>query len=570
MRNLVLFFVLFIILGIVFAMPADILTVSGKSSSSTSKQGGWIPDDPPEPVVTPVYNPPARTGVTEPDASTTWRHDETGVEVKWRGLGDGLFKIELHRNGSFVVQLSSWIEGVSSFTKQAAVSSNWGSGSGFQVRLIDDLGNEYWSEEFQIRSDVDISFPNSTSCWSTGTTSTGVVWEGCQGNTIKCDIYKNGSYLDDFSAWISNSGSYERNAPVPASWGTGSGYSVHVMDDQGNEGFSEEFEIGSIPVVLNGNTVEWNGGLVAVKVELYEGDSFVADLSGWIDNTGSFNLQNANIPSGYSPGRGECRIRVSDRRDGFGWAGGSSLSFGSSGPVEGMEFISIPSGTFQMGSPSSESNRDSDESRHSVRVSSFELMSTEVTQGMWEDVMGTNPSSGCGVGSNYPVYNVSWNDCQEFIEKLNDLDPNHTYRLPTEAEWEYARRAGTSSAYYWGSSSSESTMKAYCWYSKNANSSSWTSPHASSSGTQPVGTRQANAWGLYDMSGNVWEWCQDVYTSDYSNCPTDGRAYSGQGSYRVNRGGSWNSYARYCRSANRINYSPGYRRSNLGVRLARS
>ena len=246
----------------------------------------------------------------------------------------------------------------------------------------------------------------------------------------------------------------------------------------------------------------------------------------------------------------------------------------------GMTFVSIPSGSFYMGSPSSESNRDSDESRHSVRVSSFELMSTEVTQGMWEEVMGedirdlrelADPDfSIWGEGSNYPVYYVSWDDCQDFIDKLNDLDRSHTYRLPTEAEWEYACRAGTSSAYYWGSSSSESTMKQYCWYDKNARSSEWTSPHASSQGTQPVGTKSPNSWGLYDMSGNVYEWCQDVYTSDYSDCPSNGSAYSGQGSNRVLRGGSWLGVARYCRSANRGNFSPGYRLSYLGLRLARS
>ena len=223
-----------------------------------------------------------------------------------------------------------------------------------------------------------------------------------------------------------------------------------------------------------------------------------------------------------------------------------------------MEFISIPSGDFQMGSPSSEHNRFSNESRHSVSVRSFDLMSTEVTQGMWEEVMGSNPSHFTG-DSNRPVENVSWNDCQDFIDKLNDLDPNHTYRLPTEAEWEYACRAGTSDAYYWGNSSSESTMSSYCWYTVNSNSS-----------THPVGTKTPNSWGLYDMSGNVWEWCQDVYTSDYSDCPTNGRAYSGQGSYRVCRGGCWYSFARYCRSANRYNGSPGYRICGLGLRLARS
>ena len=219
---------------------------------------------------------------------------------------------------------------------------------------------------------------------------------------------------------------------------------------------------------------------------------------------------------------------------------GTSVIVIQEGPVEGMTFVQIPSGSFQMGSPSSESNRGSDESRHTVHVGSFEMMSTEVTQGMWEEVMGSNPSHGSGVGSNYPVYYVSWNDCQEFIDKLNDLDSSHTYRLPTESEWEYACRAGTSTAYYWGSSSSESTMSSYCWYNENSNYL-----------THQVSTKSPNAWGLYNMSGNVWEWCEDVYTSDYSDCSTDGSSYSGQGSGRICRGGSWDYGARSCRSAPR-------------------
>ena len=113
-------------------------------------------------------------------------------------------------------------------------------------------------------------------------------------------------------------------------------------------------------------------------------------------------------------------------------------------------------------------------------------------------------------------------------------------------------------------------MKSYCWYEKNADDGYWSTPHASREGTQPVGTKQPNAWGFYDMSGNVYEWCQDVYTSDYSDCPTNGSAYSGQGSGRVYRGGSWGNYAGNCRSAFRLINSPGGRYSNLGVRLARS
>ena len=237
----------------------------------------------------------------------------------------------------------------------------------------------------------------------------------------------------------------------------------------------------------------------------------------------------------------------------------------SQGPLLGMEFVSIPSGSFQMGSPSSEDGRFDDESRHSVYVGSFELMTTEVTQGMWEEVLGTTVDEMrsrseydyglTGFGSDYPMYYVSWDDCQDFINELNDMDPNHTYRLPSEAEWEYACRAGTTECFYWGSSMNGS----YYWYYGN-----------SGSNTHPVAAKHPNTWGLYDMSGNVWEWCADLYTSDYDNCPTDGSAYKGSGSNRVLRGGSWSYYARDCRSAHRSNGSPGGSSYFLGFRLARS
>jgi len=236
-----------------------------------------------------------------------------------------------------------------------------------------------------------------------------------------------------------------------------------------------------------------------------------------------------------------------------------------------MEFVSIPSGSFMMGSPESEEERSEREGpRHSVSISSFELMTTEVTQGMWESVMGTdvryyrdlaNPDWALyGEGSNYPMYYVSWNDCQDFIEKLNELDSRHTYRLPSESEWEYACRAGTTTRFYWGNSDSGSVMGDYCWYGSN-----------SSSSTHLVATKLPNAWGLYDMSGNVWEWCEDTYQSSYDGAPTDGSAWVVSGaSSRVKRGGSWLTHARSCRSALRNDLSADIRYDGLGFRLARS
>jgi len=227
----------------------------------------------------------------------------------------------------------------------------------------------------------------------------------------------------------------------------------------------------------------------------------------------------------------------------------------SEGPLSGMEFVTIPEGSFQMGSASSELDRESNEKLHRVTVGSFELMTTEVTQVMWEEVMGSNPSNGNGVGSDLPVFNVSWNDCQEFIGKLNDQDDRYIYRLPTEAEWEYACRAGTITAYFWGSIMNGD----YCCYEGNSNNSA-----------DPCGGKLPNNWGLYDMSGNVWEWCQDAYTSDYDDCPTDGSAFSHPDPDFVIRGGSWYSGARGCRSAYRGIGSPGFRSNILGFRLART
>jgi len=222
---------------------------------------------------------------------------------------------------------------------------------------------------------------------------------------------------------------------------------------------------------------------------------------------------------------------------------------------DGMEFVSIPSGSFLMGSPAFEADRGCDERQHTVTVESFELMTTEVTQGMWEEVMGTNPAHDYGVGDDYPVYYVTWHDCQDFIDRLNSLDTMHEYRLPSEAEWEYACRAGTTMAYYWG----ETMRDEYCWCWDNSDGA-----------LHPVGRKLPNAWGLYDMSGNVWEWCQDVYTAEYVECPANGAAYIGSGSYRVYRGGGWSLDAQYCRSAFRNVDSPGCSYSSLGFRLARS
>ncbi len=252
----------------------------------------------------------------------------------------------------------------------------------------------------------------------------------------------------------------------------------------------------------------------------------------------------------------------------------------------GMTFVRIPAGNFTMGSPDGEPGRYGNEGpQHGVTISqAFELQTTEVTQGQWEAVMGTNPSRFKNAGKDAPVEQVSWEDCQEFVRKLNERDPGKGYRLPTEAEWEYACRAGTSTALYSGpltirGANNGPELDAVAWYGGNSgvsyegglDSSGWPEKqyNHTKAGTHPVGQKKPNSWGLYDMLGNVWEWCSDWYDEYPSGSVTDPRGPS-SGSLRVDRGGGWGDGARYCRAADRGGIGTGYRGCELGFRLARS
>ena len=171
--------------------------------------------------------------------------------------------------------------------------------------------------------------------------------------------------------------------------------------------------------------------------------------------------------------------------------------------------------------------------------------------------MGSNPSK--FTGSNLPVENVSWGDCRVFFEKLN-ANGYRTLRLPSEAEWEYACRAGGPLAYSFGYTYSVPGLSDSAWFKTNSGGK-----------THPVGGKKANAWGLYDMHGNVWEWCQDCYHDTYSGAPTDGRAWeTAADCFRVFRGGSWLHNPENCRSAKRIGHTPDSRLNDLGFRLAAS
>lgn len=224
----------------------------------------------------------------------------------------------------------------------------------------------------------------------------------------------------------------------------------------------------------------------------------------------------------------------------------------------GMKFVYIPPGTFTMGSPPDSPNRELDETAHKVILSEgFYLQTTEVTQGQWETVMGDNPSTFADCGENCPVENVSWYNAQEFIAQLNQMEQEqYHYRLPTEAQWEYACRADSQTAYSF--SDHDALLNGYAWYSANSGNQ-----------THPVGLLSPNAWGLYDMHGNVWEWCLDRYGDYPSGLVTDPMGPP-SGSSRVRRGGSWYHFAGACRSALRSGYGPGSRRNFIGFRLVLS
>ena len=240
--------------------------------------------------------------------------------------------------------------------------------------------------------------------------------------------------------------------------------------------------------------------------------------------------------------------------------------------VGGVTFkmIAVEGGTFTMGGTSEQGSDayDSEKPTHSVTLSSYSIGETEVTQALWQAVMGQKPtsdgsqwSSTYGLGGNYPAYYVSWNDCQDFIRRLNALT-GENFRLPTEAEWEFAARGGNKS---WGYKyAGSNNIDNVAWYWDNIPSQS---SGSAGYGTQVVATKSPNELGLYDMSGNVWEWCQDWY-GDYSSGSQTNPTGPSSGSDRVRRGGSWFNFAGGCRVSNRGDYTPGSRDLNLGLRLA--
>jgi len=223
------------------------------------------------------------------------------------------------------------------------------------------------------------------------------------------------------------------------------------------------------------------------------------------------------------------------------------------------EMILILASSFLMGSEEDDSQAYADERpQHQVTITqSFYIGKYLITQEQYQAVMGNNPSN-FKKGGKYPVEYVGWNDAQEFCKRLSDMT-GKIYRLPSEAEWEYACRAGTQTNYYYGNDKSQ--LGEYAWYDKNSNSQ-----------TQAVGQKKPNKWGLYDMLGNVWEWCEDDWHDNYKGAPNDGRAWidndnRSHSEYRTVRGGSWYFYSRDCRCAIRYDDIPAGRYDSFGFRV---
>lgn len=230
-----------------------------------------------------------------------------------------------------------------------------------------------------------------------------------------------------------------------------------------------------------------------------------------------------------------------------------------------MKFSYIKPGSFLMGSPEFENDRNTDEIQHKVIINrGFYLQTTEVTQEQWMSVMDSNPSSFQDCGNNCPVENVSWNDAQEFIYRLNEVIGKNRYRLPTEAEWEYACRAETVLPFFFGECLTMELANFDVHYKMTECKRKVLEERTAK--TLPVASFPPNDWGLYDMHGNVYEWCQDWY-GDYPTEPETDPTGPVWGMYRVFRGGSWYSAPSFCRSAKRDQNLPTYRSAGHGFRL---
>ena len=309
----------------------------------------------------------------------------------------------------------------------------------------------------------------------------------------------------------------------------------------GSDVYVDGVKVGQSPRVFNGvlvgnhNVEIRKSGYATSRQTVTISEGQTASISGSLTSPTSSSNANVLSSSSSSPSGNTITIPVKN---------GISI-----------EMVKVEAGSFNMGAtPEMENPYDSEKPVHRVTLTNnYYIGKYEVAQALWQAVMGSNPSG--FKGDNLPVEEVSWNECQDFISKLNAMTGKR-FRLPTEAEWEYAARDGNKSRGYQYSGSN--TLGDVAWYSGN-----------SSSRTHAVGTKQPNELGIYDMAGNVWEWCQDWYGS-YSSSPQTNPTGAVNELYPVYRGGSWNSSARDCRTSYRDYFTPVFRNIDLGLRLVLS
>ncbi len=291
----------------------------------------------------------------------------------------------------------------------------------------------------------------------------------------------------------------------------------------------------------------WQGVIAATQgvLAIRPGSPLVLALKREAETAARLAKERAEAAERLAKEKAEAAERLAKEKVDAARPAGDTYDVALDGGVK-LEMVWCPAGSFMMGSPESEAGRSKDETQHRVTLKMGVWMGkTEVTQRQWVTVIGTTPST--FKGADLPVESVSWEDCQDFFKKLNEKLADGRYRLPTEAEWEYACRAGTTGPY-------AGELDEVGWYCDNSGNT-----------THPVGQKRANAWGLCDMHGNVWEWCQDRY-GDYSVGNVIDPTGAVSGSYRVLRGGSWSSGVYKCRSTYRNYNSPGSRGNVPGFR----
>jgi len=395
-----------------------------------------------------------------------------------------------------------------------------------------------------------------------------ITWTDNIPEYVKIELYKATTLIATIAATTASDGTHTYT--LPANLTGGSDYTIRITStiDANTNGTSAPFSIASFIKISNPAansevgqgttyTITWTTNLTGnVKIDLLDNGAIAMPVVASTANSGTYNW---TVPAELSGTTFALRITSLTNNTVTATSGTFTIAV-----PQFAEFVLVEGGMFVMGCGTGAGTCNSDETpTHNVTLSNFYMGKYEVTQAQWKEIMGTSPSyfTNC---DNCPVEQVSWDDIQTFLTKLNQKYPGKNYRLPTEAQWEYAARGGKNYTDYYLYSGSN-TIDGVAWYYDN--SYALGSSHANY-GTNPVGTKTANQLGIYDMSGNVWEWCQDWYGT-YSSAAQTNPTGATSGTYRVLRGGSWYYDATYARCAIRDDYTPASRFYVIGFRLVR-